>query len=198
MRQGAWICQDWPGAGAPPTPAQLFSAEDLAPQAGRAGADLRGLIVICMICFSAGTSARAPVAFGAPAQVAPQDFVAQLPQRMLEQGALAVFAHVDETWPTMVYDLEQNVQRQSQGFSDLVAALLQGQRAGHATNTFNMQGGAVAVGLARQIANDLADLDFALSANERRLGQAWVRLADARSYLLLGDPAVRLWPPAAA
>ncbi len=183
---GALVCQDWPGpkVGGPLTPDHYFAAEDVA-----ADADLRGLISFHFACFSAGLPRCDSYVYespGQPAVLAPRPYLARLPQRLLGHGALAVIGHVDRArgfsyvWP--------GAGAQPQTIEATLMRLMQGYPAGTA---------------ARYLSERSADLACDLQAELRRvregepadhetivdLGIAYI---DARSYLVLGDPAVRL------
>src|SRR6185295_5265712 len=111
--QGAIVYQDWPGPSVAVGQAHYFTADDLA-----ANAKLRGLIAFHFACYSAGTpefdefrealqrsasiaGISTPPEGGdddRPGRIAKKPFVAQLPQRLLAGGALAVIGHVDRAW----------------------------------------------------------------------------------------------------
>ena len=100
--QGALLCQDWDGPeGSGLERGHYFAGEDIDPNA-----DLRGMIGFCFACFGMGTPRRDDFAgraygTGEPGIIAPVDFVAQLPQRMLghpKGGALAAVGHIDRAW----------------------------------------------------------------------------------------------------
>ncbi len=96
-RQGALLCQDWPGpedwrGRGPIPPEHSFAAADLSDRS-----DVAGLVAFLFACYGAGTPklyAFAPKNGSVPRQIAPRDFVARLPQRLLERGALAVIGHL--------------------------------------------------------------------------------------------------------
>jgi hypothetical protein len=124
--------------------------------------------------------------------------VAQLPQALLRQGALAIFGHVDRAWTSAFRSrLERSApavarvaSAQVQAFDDLLRRLMDGKRLGYATDQFNAQQGAVAVELSDLLAQaDRSSDTFALTL---AISQAWVVRNDLRNYAVLGDPAVRL------
>ena len=97
--QGALLCADWPGPRAwrgRISEDHYFAADDLA-----TSAHLQGLVSFHFACFSAGTPRHDsfPQELGrGGGEIAPQDFVARLPQRLLGQGASAVVGHIDRAW----------------------------------------------------------------------------------------------------
>jgi hypothetical protein len=118
--------------------------------------------------------------------VAPYPLVAQLPQRLLERGALAVLGHVDRAWS---HSFRKNgVNAQTQRFESVLVRLMQGDRAGLATDQFNMVQGQLSV----ELADLLMKIKVGLKVSDAELGGLWVARNDARNYALLGDPAVRL------
>jgi len=180
--QGALLCQDWPGQG-PAQREHWFAAEDL-PEQG----SLEGLMAFCFACYGVGSPQRDEFAFASdqPRAVAPYPLVAQLPQRLLERGALAVLGHVDRAWS---HSFRKNgVNAQTQRFESVLVRLMQGDRAGLATDQFNMVQGQLSV----ELADLLMKIKVGLKVSDAELGSLWVARNDARNYALLGDPAVRL------
>jgi hypothetical protein len=133
----------------------------------------------------------------APRRIAPAPFFARLPQRMLSHpngGALAVLAHIERAW---AYSFQsQRGGSQITGFRDVLGRLLLGDRIGQATDMFNLRWAAISVDLAEMH----ADLQRGAEVPLRTLGNLWVARDDARNFMVLGDPAVRLrvkdMPPA--
>lgn len=181
--QGALVCQDWPGEGAI-TPDHWFGASDLAALA--AEAQVEGLIHVFFACYSAGspqwdTFARFQPP---PTQRAPQDVVSRLPQALLERGALATLGHVDRAW-SYSFQTDRSVP-QLQGFRDVIARIFRGDRLGQATDQFNVRWAALSTDLAEAI------VDSPYDPNLQKLANSWIARDDARNYVILGDPAVRL------
>jgi hypothetical protein len=193
--QGALVCQDWPGPKNGPVEREhLLAGEDIARDA-----DLRGMIGLFMSCFGAGTPEHSQYSafdritgMSAPGRLAEHPFTAQLPQRLLEQGALAVVSHVERAWDRSFRwrDIDGVAFTQRQTFQSTVHALLEGKRVGFAMEPCNL--------LYAELAADLLAWQIALSnpLAARHTDEEWAfrQLCawDARSYVILGDPAVRL------
>jgi hypothetical protein len=200
--QGALLCQDWGGPGSRLERGHYFGGEDLDPRS-----DLRGMIAMCFACFGLGTPGHedftrrglspGPGQDQAQARsIAPHDFVARLPQRMLATpggGALAVIGHVDRAWSSSFLWIDARGQRQTQAhldvFESTVAGILDGKRVGHALEHFNLRHAELSSDLSARI-EEMQHYDVELDENE--IAQLWVFRNDARNYALLGDPAVRL------
>ncbi|WP_011298176.1 C25 family cysteine peptidase [Cupriavidus necator] len=183
--QGALVCQDWPGYGAIDS-SHWFAGSDIP-----ADAQCHGLIHFCFACFGAGSPDLDN--FSAPGadshRIAPYPFTARLPQRLLahpQGGALAVLGHVDRAW---AYSFQsERADPQTQGFRDVVGSLLRGQRVGQATDRFNIRWAA----LSTELADVLRDRSAGAAVSETELALRWIARDDARNYVVLGDPAVRL------
>jgi hypothetical protein len=188
-RQGALVCSDWQRG--PIAAEQIFAAADVA-----ADARLLGVIAFIVGPYTAGTpeyaeSLNLDIGFVEARPIAPHAFLARLPQRLLghpEGGALGIVGHVERTW--------------SGGFS--------GAKGGHEVDLFArvlqrlMQGaplGAAMRPLFQRYADYAAQMpqEFEKVLNGRSRSQDRARFSrqlrafyDARDYLILGDPAVRL------
>lgn len=189
--QGALLCQDWPGpvrwARAIPED-HYFSARDLGDSARPAG-----MIAFHFACFGAGTPRLDDFAhlrsLGNRPGIAPKAFVARLPQRLLSHpqgGALAVVGHVERAWGTSF--LGDGVGRQLQAFQSTLGQLLQGYPVGFATEFFNQRYAA----LSEQLTMELDEIRYGMARNDMKLAGLWTANNDARSYIILGDPAVRV------
>ena len=210
--QGALLCQDWPGAdawGRKPIPPEFYFAARDVPDA----ADLRGLVAVHFACYSAGTpllddypyaraleerGGRAAQAVTTRSAIADAPFVARLPQRLLAhpRGALAVIGHVERAWGCSFF-LWQVARAQTQALRSVVGQLLGGGTVGQATEFLNQRFAAVSVPLNK----DLEDLRYGRVIDEpfaRKLANEWTSFNDAGSYVILGDPAVRLVAASAA
>ncbi len=186
--QGALLCQDWPGVGhGPVTEDYYFTGADVA-----GDADLLGLITFHFACFGAGTplmdSFSKRKAKGQKA-IAPYPFVANLPKRVLGHargGALAVVGHVDRAWTNSFFPYYAG--NQIGAFESTLVSLLHGHRVGFALEYFNDR----YAYLATQLSKELEEIDYGKQVDPRELASMWTENNDARSYVIIGDPAVRL------
>ncbi|MEM7354480.1 MAG: hypothetical protein AAF657_26975 [Acidobacteriota bacterium] len=189
--QGALLCADWPGPrqwrGRIP-PDHYFAADDVAEK------QLGGLVSFHFACYSAGTPKLDSFPRGGQRRgkaIAPEAFVARLPQTLTARGALAVIGHVDRAWePSFVWtekpgDAEPT--SQIQVFADALFDIMQGAPVGLALTHFGRRYAEIAsellFGPSAIPGTDLDDPDQAL---------LWTACNDARSYVVAGDPAVRL------
>jgi hypothetical protein len=199
--QGALICSDWPGAG-PVQRAMQFCAEDIG-----SDASLLGLIAFFFACFGAGTPQYDDFAISTQMQellannlpvtgleqhqripIAPQPFVAKLPQRLLGHprgGALAVVGHVDRAWGSSF--IWQGA-RQLATFESGLTRLLAGERLGMVIEDFNNRYAELSTELTARI----QAIKFREIVPPEELAGLWIANNDARSYVILGDPAVKL------
>lgn len=190
--QGALVCQDWPGPeqhrGAIPQDFYV-AGDDIS-----ASAKLLGLITFHFACFGGGSSRLDQFVLqggrSQPTQIAPKDFVAELPRRLLAHpagGALASIAHVERTWGYSF--LSPNGRTQTAMFESVLSQLMAGTPIGWVTEVINLR----YAELAAQLAEALGDLKFDPNAIEPyRLAEIWTLSNDLRSNIILGDPAVRL------
>jgi hypothetical protein len=183
--QGALVCQDWPGPGHGLIgPEHWFGAQDVP------DADLTGMIAVLFACFGAGTPGyddfdRSPDQRMA---LAPDPFVAALPQALLgrDGGALAVVGHVDRAlgysfvWP--------GAGRQTEAYRSTLAELRAGAPIGSALEYVGDRYAELATDL-KQAVDDAKE---GRSADDVMLAGLFAACADARGFVLLGDPAVRL------
>jgi hypothetical protein len=121
-------------------------------------------------------------------QLMNEAIVARLPQRLLTKGALASLAHVDRAW---AYSFQNSRSApQVQGMRDVMVRILQGQRLGQATDGFNMRWAVLSAEL--QESQNLREAFADQMVTNAQLANRWVARNDARNYIILGDPAVRL------
>ena len=183
--QGAIVCGEWDGYGAI-TEQHWFSAADVP-----GGAKLDGLIHFFFACHGGGCPSvdNFDRLNGQPKQIAPEPFFARLPQRMLAHpngGALAVVAHVERAWAYSFLGSDRSSQPES--FRDVLSRIMRGQRIGYATDTFNTRWANLSIDLAELHLKKEQGGAVALKA----LGKLWIARDDARNFIILGDPAVRL------
>ena len=188
--QGALLCQDWPGPSAwreAIPEAHYFSADDLA-----SDTRLMGGVSFHFACFSAGTPHLDDFAYrlaGSPAAIASQSFIARLPQRLLSHpagGLLAVIGHVERAWG---YSFAwRSAGSQLAVFESALKRLMAGYPVGYAMEYFNAR----YAELSTVISSEMLGAQFGKLVNEIELVGMWTANNDARSYVILGDPAVRL------
>lgn len=183
--QGALVCQDWPGKIAP-KPEHVFAGLDL-----DANASLKGLLAFLFACNSAGAPHLndffSDVAD--PRTVAPHPFVSSLAQRLLGQGALAVIGHVEQVWQCSF--LWEEAGYQTEVFVETLKRLLDGAPVGWALEPINQRHTDLEACLSRL----LQDHYRGLPVHEREIAELWTASRDARNYVIVGDPAVRLFTP---
>ncbi len=195
--QGALLCQDWPGpqVSRDTHAGHFFHAGDLQ------GDRISGLIAFFFACYSAGTPIEddfphegtnlpADQSLLTPARViAPQPFVARLPQELLRRGALAVVGHIDRGWTlTFSWTLYGRHVEAIASLEDTLAQLLRGRRLGHALRPLQRRTNAIAA----QLAVPLEHARKGILPPQELLGFLWTAHHDARNLVLLGDPAVQL------
>jgi hypothetical protein len=198
--QGALVCQDWPGPGR--------SASELAPEVYMAADDilddaaLNGLIAIHFACFGAGTprlddypqfapGSAGPLGLRMARPIAPEAFVASLPARLLSHrggAALAVIGHVERALGSSF--LGDSTKRMGV-FGDLMGRLMRGVPVGNALEPFNERYAEVCADLTSEV-REVEQNGKIPEVDE--LAALWTGSADARGYVILGDPAVRLAP----
>jgi hypothetical protein len=188
--QGSPLCQDWPGPlqwkrDIPPE--FYLSAEDVGDDA-----DPSGLLAFFFACYGAGTPRSdefAQQALAASPEIAPHAFVGRLPQRLLAHpkgGALAVVGHVERAWGYSF--MWPRVGEQLETFQSTLLAVMKGKRLGAAIEYFNDRYAA----LATELEDEKQNLEYGALPDPTSISGLWTARNDARNYVILGDPAVRV------
>ncbi|MDJ1184700.1 hypothetical protein [Roseofilum casamattae] len=184
--QGALLCQDWPGPQfQEPIPEDFYwSADDISDRDR-----LFGLISFHFACYGAGTPQMDQ--FGHRRNdwkaIAPHDFMARLPQRLLSHpkgGALAAIGHVDRAWGYSFGSSKQQINT----FQSTIQRLTEGHPVGSALEFFNERYAAIS----SELTKELWYIKANRKPNDAQLSYLWTANNDARGYAIIGDPAVRL------
>ena len=185
-KQGALLCQDWPGFG-DKDPDDYYAGSDL-PDDAR----VHGLVAFHFACYSAGTPRRDHFLHEPgqpPPDLADAPFVATLPKRLLahpQGGALAVIGHVERGWG---YSIEAPLAGpQLLPFRNTIGRILVGQPVGYAVKDFNERYAALSTNLSAL----LEDMGWDEDVPDEALAAAWIERNDAQNYAIVGDPAARL------
>ncbi len=190
--QGALLCSEWTRGENPlgPVPPEYyFGGETLASLGSRAR--VRGLVTFHFACFGAGTPwlDEYSRAAGKTESLADEAFVGWLPQKLLTHpggGALAVVGHVERArgysflWP--------GAPTQRGAMRDTLRRLLDGYPVGYALEYLRDRYAALSV----EINEMQKNFDIDGTIDSRQLTGLWTAQADGKSYVIVGDPAVRL------
>jgi hypothetical protein len=189
--QGALLCQDWPGPkawrGHGEIPKDFYLAADDIPD----DAQLHGTMAFHFACYGAGTPSQndfAHLKLKEPMEIASAAFVAALPRRLLGHpggSALAVIGHVERAWS---YSIAWDGDPRLNAFIATLQLLLEGQPVGAALDAFNLQ----YAELSSLLAEEWKQARFGKVIDEFYVSRLWTADNDARSYVIAGDPAVRL------
>lgn len=186
--QGALLCSDWPGPGTPAAREYYLAAEDLS----LAGRPLHGAVTCHIACHSGGTpewDSFHPPGDEKRRRLADRPFVAALPQRLLaEAGVLAVIAHVDRAWTTSFDWALASEEPDPKVFLDTILPLIDGCRVGDATESLGAHYGF----LATQVKEAWESCRNRERRDPQRSARLWRATNDVRSFMVFGDPAVRV------
>ncbi|HET91578.1 MAG TPA: hypothetical protein ENN99_12700 [Chloroflexi bacterium] len=198
--QGALLCGDWPSSGDAERkvrPEHYLSGQDVRERG--AAINLQGSILFLFACYGAGTPLYDEYykqRFKRTGQaIAERPFIADLPKAMLslsERGALAVVGHVERAWGTSFMGKKEGGPRASKAklnphvavFDSALERLLKGHPVGSAMDYFDLRYAA--------LATELVPLMEANTPDKYELAEKWTAHNDARGYVVIGDPAVRL------
>jgi hypothetical protein len=186
LRQGALVCQEWPGPDHAVTIDHTFGADDVL-----AEGDATGLVAFLFACFGAGTPRWddfVPQRGGERRELAQAPFVSALPKALLGRPggtALAVVGHVERAWSySFAWDGDRAY---TAVFEDALRRLFDGHPVGSALEAVNARHAELAVDL-DALLSELGDV----AIDHARLVGLWTAKNDARNFVLLGDPAVRV------
>jgi Peptidase family C25 len=186
--QGALLCGDWPGPvgwhGSLP-PDFYLSAADI-----NGSARIQGMITFHFACYSAGGPAWDDFSTAHERHaVAPKSFIAHLPTRLLQAGVLAVIGHVEKAWFCSID--WPGAGAQIQAFEDTIDRLFSGHPVGSAMEPFGQR----YAELSSDLSAGLEEAWRGTPEDALQLADLWINSHDARNYVVLGDPAVRLVRP---
>jgi hypothetical protein len=189
--QGALLCQDWSGFGSVRNE-HFLAATDIADDA-----NVNGVVALLFACFGAGTPDADQFLMdlsqaGQAPPLAPQPFIAALPQRLLAHpngSALAVIGHIDRAWGCSIR-VPKVSGPQIGTFRNSIGSILTGAPVGHAiSGSFGAKFSTLSVLLLSATSPTAAN---ATRLSDRELVTRWLERNDAQNYVLLGDPAVRI------
>jgi hypothetical protein len=183
---GALLGQDWGGRNVPVKRDFYFTAEDV----GEAG-------LLGMVAFLFGSStAGLPQLDNFPRdtsiaarRMAPKPFLSSLPKRLLSDahgGALAVIGHVERAWG---YSFQSKAGSDVEIFEGVLGRLMRGYTAGLAMQAITQRYAILAAILSELL---FAEVLTGEAPNIREFQARRTQTIDARNYILIGDPAVRL------
>ncbi len=188
---GALLCQDWPGPrkgkGQPVNEDKFFHAGDLG-----SDSNLLGMLAFLFACYGAGSPRYDDFyrqAAKERAEVAPKAFLSKLPRRMLglpKGGALAVVGHVERAWGYSF--IWGRAGKQLTVFESTFKNLFDGYPIGYALEPFNERYAELASEITSAIDNEI----YEGPRPAQEMAGLWTANNDARNYVIIGDPAVRL------
>lgn len=203
LEQGALVCHEWPGRDAwqGPIPKEFyFAASDIGDQAR-----LGGLIVFQFACYSAGTPNTNDFPYQTQndfpyqtqdegAEASDRAFIAALPKKLLSHprgGALACIGHIDMAWGCSFLDYKYATS-QLNVYEDCIKRILGGMPIGSAMEGFNIRYTASSAELLNKMRESESDDSPESEKINQEIADLWMVAHDARNYVIIGDPAVRL------
>ncbi|HXU46376.1 MAG TPA: hypothetical protein VN783_12690, partial [Thermoanaerobaculia bacterium] len=121
-----------------------------------------------------------------PGRIAKKPFVARLPQRLLAGGALAVIGHVDRAWTSSFS--WNSAGGHIRVYDNVLKLLMDGYPVGWAMERMNSYFADQAASLHRL----WEDRKFLRDIDREVFADLWRSTNDARNFVVLGDPAVRI------
>ncbi len=189
--QGAIISGSWRGEGhSLDLDEDVVAARDLG-----ADARLHGMIAVIFACYGAGTPDKdnyPSIGWAQNRKMPARPFVSRLAQRLLAHpngGALAVIGHVDRAW-SCSFGTEST--GGSPHFESLMQYLLDGYPVGAAMDWMNERFAELSTELADALDSYSEGRQAVEDADRLQLTRLWRANNDARNFVVLGDPAVRL------
>lgn len=183
---GALVCQGWKPGGSLKAE-HYFAASDIPSEAS-----FSGMINFHFACYGAGTPKYDPFFHEpgqAPPQIAPVSFLSALPCAMLSHsngGSLAAIGHVERAWGYSF--IAPKVGPQLGPFRNAITRILKGFPVGFAMQDFNEKYSIYSVLLSAL----LERIGHGETVPDKELASKWIQRNDAQSYVVIGDPAVRL------
>ncbi|HSR51453.1 MAG TPA: hypothetical protein VLV83_11535 [Acidobacteriota bacterium] len=185
---GAVVCHR--NGGSVPFVERSFSANDVNP-----GEEwLHGSVFFQFGCFGIGTPACSGYTHlrQAHRSLAPRDFTAALPRRLLalEKGPVGYIGHFDLAWVTSISARDETLNaNRSRPFSRLLMSLLSGSRMGVALEELHALANRHAANIAQRLDGQWHDGQEISVRTLEALTDAFLLFKDAQNYMLLGDPA---------
>lgn len=186
---GALLCQDWPGPDAhrPIDGSQYFAGGDVPRRAA-----IGPRVVFSFACYGAGTDGDSDGAgiLRDLRETSAAGFTSRLPQRLLGApagGALAFVGHVGRSLACSF--LWKGLTAQVTPFQSTLLALMDGCRLGSAMESLTSRYAEIATELTLRLGEFRT---YRKRIDDVDLVGLWSATEDARAYVVLGDPAIRL------
>jgi hypothetical protein len=200
QHQGALVTQEWPGPLAWKKRLKvdfLFSGQDVGD-----AAQLWGMIAVFFACFGAGTPRVSDfyhLKEYKPTEqlhLADEALLAPLPRRLLSHpkgGALAVAGHVERAWTTSFKEGPGPfAPRDLDAFKELFRLLMLGFPLGAAFEDMNTRYAHYSIQITKELFPVMHQGMIYTDDLKREVARLWTANNDARNYIIVGDPAVRL------